>query len=94
MKQKKLLRGFALLCCICLLLGEFSPLSMVQTASAVTQAEIDALEKEADELAKEKKKVENELAAVQRDKATTLKRKSLLDQQIAGMRMQFLCSAS
>ena len=77
----KALAAFVLV--LILFATELTPLTMIESASAVTQAEINALEKEASKLASQKTKVEKELKTLKSEKSTLLKRKTLLDQQIA-----------
>ncbi len=84
MKTKRIFRAaVALLFALCVVAVDLPPLSLApQTASAVTQADIDKLKKESNALASKKSNVTKELNALKKDKANTLKRKSLLDQQI------------
>ena len=84
MKTKRIFRAaVALLFALCVVAADLPPLSLApQTASAVTQADIDKLKKESNALASKKSNVTKELNALKKDKANTLKRKSLLDQQI------------
>lgn len=84
MKTKRNFRAaVALLFALCVVAANLPPLSLApQTASAVTQADIDKLKKESNALASKKSNVTKELNALKKDKANTLKRKSLLDQQI------------
>ena len=56
---------------------------LVQTASAVTQGDIDALKDDADALADEKSAIKSRLSELRNEKATILERRVLLDQQIA-----------
>ena len=53
------------------------------TASAVSQADIDALKGDANTLSGQKKELQAKLDALAEDKATAIQRKNLLDQQIA-----------
>ena len=84
MKTKRIFRtAVTLLFALCVVAADLPPLSLApQTASAVTQADIDKLKKESNALASKKSNVTKELNALKKDKANTLKRKSLLDQQI------------
>ena len=84
MKTRRIFRAaVALLFALCVVAADLPPLSLApQTASAVTQADIDKLKKESNALASKKSNVTKELNALKKDKANTLKRKSLLDQQI------------
>lgn len=83
MKQNRLRTLAAFLLVFVLFLTELTPLTFIEPASAVTQAEIDALERESSKLASQKKAVEKELKSIKNEKSTLLKRKTLLDQQIA-----------
>lgn len=67
---------------VCLLAADLSP------AMAVTQAEIDALKKDALELDSRKKELEKQLDALSEDKAEVLQRRKLLDQQVANTSAQ------
>ena len=67
---------------VCLLATDLSP------ALAVTQAEIDALKKDAVELDSRKKELEKQLDALSEDKAEVLQRRKLLDQQVANTSAQ------
>lgn len=84
MKTRRIFRAaVALLFALCVVAADLPPLSLApQTASAVTQADIDKLKKESNALASKKSNVTKELNSLKKDKANTLKRKSLLDQQI------------
>ena len=85
MKMKRILRAaVALAFAVGMLAADLPPLALTpQTASAVTQADIDKLKKESNALANKKSSVTKELNALKKDKANTLQRKALLDQQIA-----------
>ncbi len=80
-KQRTLRRVFTLLLALCLIFGEAAPLG--QTASAVTQAEINALKKDSDSLAAKKSSINAQLNALAKDKKNTLARKALLDEQLS-----------
>ena len=54
-----------------------------QPVSAVTQADIDALKGDASDLTSQKKELEAKLSSLSDDKAQVLKKKEVLDQQIA-----------
>ena len=56
---------------------------LVETASAVTQGDIDALKDDADALADEKSAIKSRLSELRNEKANMLERRVLLDQQIA-----------
>ena len=84
MRTKRVLRAaVAFLFAFGVLAADLTPLRLPpQTASAVTQADIDKLKKESNALAGKKSEVNRQLNALKKDKANTLKRKALLDQQI------------
>ncbi len=78
MKQKKRIRTLgALLLAVVLLAAELLP------ASAVTQADIDALKGDAKTLAQEKKDLQAKLDALSTEISHNLERKELLDRQIS-----------
>lgn len=88
MKRKKLFRGLA---CLLLALVMLLPLTgpgMVLEASAVTQAEIDALKGSAGKLAEQKKDIQAQLKAVQANKSDAMKKKELLEDQIDVIRQE------
>ena len=80
-KTKKIgtwLRGFiALVLMLCVLSADLAP-----AMAAVTQADIDALEKKADQLEDKKKEAEARLKELKNDKSKVLQRRKLLDEQI------------
>ena len=84
MRTKRVLRtAVAFLFAFGVLAADLTPLRLTpQTASAVTQADIDKLKKESNALSSKKSEVNKQLSALKKDKANTLKRKALLDQQI------------
>ena len=84
MRTKRVLRAaVAFLFAFGVLAADLTPLRLLpQTASAVTQADIDKLKKESNALSSKKSEVNKQLSALKKDKANTLKRKALLDQQI------------
>ena len=84
MRTKRVLRAaVAFLFAFGVLAADLTPLRLPpQTASAVTQADIDKLKKESNALSSKKSEVNKQLSALKKDKANTLKRKALLDQQI------------
>ena len=84
MRTKRILRAaVAFLFAVCVLAADLTPLTLTPlTASAVTQADIDKLKKESNALATKKADVTKQLSSLKTDKANTLKRKALLDQQI------------
>lgn len=65
-----------------LLLAALLTAPMGETASAVTQSDIDNLESEASSLAQQRKALKSELANLKNDKANAVYRRNLLDQQI------------
>ncbi len=65
-----------------LLLAAMLAAPMGETASAVTQSDIDNLESEASSLAQQRKALKSELASLKNDKANAVYRRNLLDQQI------------
>ena len=83
--RKLLRRGLGLLQAAALLLPLTGP-GMVLPASAVTQAEIDALKGNASALAQQKKEIQDQLKAIQSDKSAALKQKELLESQIGVIR--------
>ncbi len=83
--RKLLRRGLGLLLAAALLLPLTGP-GMVLPASAVTQAEIDALKGNASALAQQKKEIQDQLKAIQSDKSAALKQKELLESQIGVIR--------
>ena len=78
----------ALMCVLALLTAEFTPLAVVPDASAVTQAEIDALKDEQNALAAQKAELEKELKGLQNDKSAAMKKKTNLDKQIGILQSQ------
>lgn len=83
MKQKKtvLPRALSLLLVLALLVPLAGQMA-VTPASAVTQAEIDALKATAGNLADQKRDLQNQLKAVQADKADAQQQKSLIERQM------------
>lgn len=89
MKNRKILRSCAaLLLMLALLTADFAPITMVQDASAVTQAEIDALKGENDALAAQKAELEKELKSLQTEKSSALAQKTNIDKQIGILQSQ------
>lgn len=87
--KKRILRTLvALLCLTALLMADFIPFTAVQEASAVTQAEIDALKNEKNSLASQKSELEKELKALQSEKASALDQKTNIDRQIGVLQSQ------
>ncbi len=58
------------------------PETAVLPASAVTQAEIDAMRQEADDLKAQQEEIQAQLDALAQDQANAMERKTLLEQQI------------
>ena len=58
------------------------PEAVVVPASAVTQAEIDAMREEADDLKSQQKEIQAKLDALEADQDNAMERKTLLEQQI------------
>ena len=80
MKQRKIARiVLALAVVLALTMTELTPLSMVQEASAVTQADIDKLKDELSGMNSEKAQLEKELKSIQNNKNTALDRASILN---------------
>ena len=64
------------------------PEAVVVPASAVTQAEIDAMREEADDLKSQQKEIQAKLDALEADQANAMERKTLLEQQINATRAE------
>ena len=64
------------------------PETVVVPASAVTQAEIDAMREEADDLKSQQKEIQAKLDALEADQANAMERKTLLEQQINATRAE------
>ena len=64
------------------------PETVVLPASAVTQAEIDAMREEADDLKSQQKEIQAKLDALEADQANAMERKTLLEQQINATRAE------
>ena len=76
---------------LALLLSLTLPLTgpgLILDASAVTQAEIDALKNKSSGLAAQKKDIQNQLKAFQSDKNAALRKKQLLEEQISVLRQE------
>lgn len=87
--NKRLLRAaLAAVCLAALLLADAAPFSVVPTASAVTQAEIDAKKQEKKNLESQKSELQSQLKDLQRDKSNALAQKENLDTQIALIRSE------
>ena len=84
MSRKKIARILLVLAVFAsLTLTELTPLSLVQDASAVTQADIDKLKDELSGMNSEKSQLEKELKSIQNDKSAALAQKENIDKQIA-----------
>lgn len=73
-------RGLILLFLLAVLMPFAEP--MVETAQAVTQSDIDALEDDAANLAKQRNEIKSQLADLKNDRANAVYKRNLLDQQI------------
>ena len=83
MSKKKIARILLVLAVVAsLTLTALTPLSMVQDASAVTQADIDKLKDELSGMNSEKSQLEKELKSIQNDKSAALAQKENIDKQI------------
>ena len=83
MSKKKIARILLVLAVVAsLTLTELTPLSLVQDASAVTQADIDKLKDELSGMNSEKSQLEKELKSIQNDKSAALAQKENIDKQI------------
>ena len=79
MSKKKIARILLVLAVFAsLTLTELTPLSLVQDASAVTQADIDKLKDELSGMNSEKSQLEKELKSIQNDKSAALAQKAAL----------------
>ncbi len=88
MDKKKLLRRvLGLVLAVVMVLPLTGP-GMLIDASAVTQAEIDALKNNASNLASQKKDIQNQLKAVKADKSAAMQKKQLLEDQIDVIRQE------
>lgn len=77
--------------CLALTLFLILPLAVpgvVPESSAVTQADIDKLKKDAGSLADQRKDIQNQLKALQTDKSKAMNQKELLEQQISVIRQE------
>ena len=81
-KRKKTLNRVLALLLVLALVVPLSGQVLVMPASAVTQAEIDALKGDAADLEAEKKELQEQLKAVQADKSAAQEKKSLIEQQM------------
>ena len=87
--DKRILRGaLAAFCLFALLLSDAAPLSVVPSASAVTQADIDARQAEKKKLEAQKTELQSQLKSLQKEKSSALAQKTNLDTQIAVIRSE------
>ncbi len=86
-KMKTVHRILGFLLILALLLPLAGP-AAVLPASAVTQAEIDALKSDANDLASQKKEIQAQLNEVKADKDDALQQKQLLEEQIEVIRKE------
>lgn len=88
MKKAALRFALALTVVLALTVSELAPLSLVQEASAVTQAEIDQLQKELNSMNSEKEQLQKELKSLQSDKSAAVALKENIDKQINVLQSQ------
>ena len=88
MKNGKLLYRFLALALVLTMVLPLTGPGLVVDASAVTQAEIDALKSKSGDLAAQKKDIQNQLKAVQANKNDYMKKKQLLESQIDVLRKE------
>ncbi|MCR5825460.1 MAG: peptidoglycan DD-metalloendopeptidase family protein, partial [Oscillospiraceae bacterium] len=88
MKRKFLRAALAALCLLALLLADAAPFSLTPSASAVTQAQIDAKKQEKKSLDAQKAELQNQLASLRKEKSSAVSQKSNLDAQIALIRSE------
>ena len=89
--MKKCWNNVRRLLCLAIILSLVLPFAgpaAVLPASAVTQAEIDALKSDANDLANQKKELQAQLNAVKADKNEALTQKQLLEEQIEVIRAE------
>lgn len=87
--KKHLLRGaLAALCLVALLFADAAPFSVVRSASAVTQAQIDAKKEEKKSLESQKAELESQLKSLRKEKNSAVAQKTNLDTQIAVIRSE------
>ncbi len=85
--RKKLRQAARIMMMWLLVVAMVLPLSAPQ-AYAVTQADIDALKKDATSLKSQKKDLQSKLDALADDKSAAVQKKNLLDQQISNIQSQ------
>jgi murein DD-endopeptidase MepM/ murein hydrolase activator NlpD len=81
-KHKTLRRVLAVLLALALLVPLSGPMTTVESSAAVTQAEIDALKKNASNIQSQKSDIQKQLKEVQADKSQAQAQKRLIEQQI------------
>ena len=81
-KHKILYRTLIFLMALVFLIPMGGPLVVMEADAKVTQAQIDALKKDANGLASQKKDIQNQLAAIRSDKKQVVRQKDLLEDQI------------
>lgn len=86
MKKRIFRTAVALVFALALLLSDATPLTVLQNASAVTQAQIDALKKEQNSLKSEKSQLQSELKQIQNNKSDAMAAKANIDRQITVIR--------
>ena len=82
-KKARRITALLLAALVLLALAPVEEAGVVPVAQAVTQADIDALKGDASELADQRSGIKSQLADLKNQRATAIKRKELLDQQIA-----------
>ena len=88
MRRRTLLRRTAVFLLALVMLLPLTGPGAVLEASAVTQAEIDALKSQSGALASRKKDIQDQLKAVQADKSAAMRKKELLENQIDLIRQE------
>jgi len=90
-KALRALRGtLAALCLFALLCVDTTPLSLTPSASAVTQAEIDAKKAEKRTLESQKSELQSQLNSLQAEKSSAVAKKANLDAQISVIRSEII----
>lgn len=88
MNKNVLRAALAALCLAALLVSEAAPFSLVRSASAVTQEEIDKKKQEKKSLESQKAELQTQLRTLQKSKSSALAQKENLDTQIAIIRSE------
>ncbi len=86
MKKRFFRTAVTVLFALVLIAADIAPLTLMQTASAVTQAQIDALKKEQSSLKSEKSQLQSELKTIQNNKSDAMAAKANIDRQITVIR--------